>query len=487
MQSSPSKSVESAQYEAILYRTEAFSYVYSTDEEIKYITQSGQKTLGFLPSEPLRLSELFSSRKSAVQLEQATQQYMNNVQVFSAQLIDSQKSTRDVTLYEKAISIKRNNEEINGVQGICIFKDESITFEEEMVYIRVIFKSRLSYCLASPIQMPYIDVKSASNTIVKIFEEMLQFRKKEDLWPTIGRAKFFNGVKFFVERSLPVEFILPAFPFKSLNTEYKVLGKLPDKGEELAMQTLMGLCLAIERVYAPGANVNIVSDGTIFSDIDSIPEENVVEYKEKLKKIIPGMEKYIQFNDLGCFFDYCDELMVKREELLRFSGRSFKFIENKIKTNEDTLRMYTAFRRLAEHEHFQYSAIKESGERSPLKPTNVTGGYIKRFVKEKAKISMVRNEAYSRLIEEIIPLYVRFTIHLYDNSGPKFSIKLMNLAESDDEIGVADNHIPTPWHNVIVETKDGKFVAMRRYEAKKLVDESHLVYYEPGWPSHYKL
>jgi len=485
MQNSPSRN--DPEENAILYKTEAFSYIYSVNEEIKYISKAGENYFGSLPSEPLRLTELFPSRKQALETEQATQEFMNNVRVFSAQIIDSEKKPRDVTLFEKTISITRNNQEIQGTQGICIFKDEAVTFEEQMVYIRVIFKARLFYCLASPIQIPNINIEVISETIVRLFEEMLQFRKKDDLWPTVGRAKFYEGVKFFVERFLPVEFILPAFPFKSLNTEYKVLGKLPDKGEELAMQTLMGLCLAIERVYPPGAQVNIVSDGTIFSDIDSIPEENVVEYKEQLKKIVPNMENYIKFNDLGTFFDYCDELMVKREELLRFSGRSMKYIENKVKTNEDTMRMYTAFRRLAEHEHFPYSAIKESAERSPLKPKNVTGTFIKKLVKEKAKISMVRNEAYSRLIEEILPLYVRFTIHLYDNSGPKFSIRLLNLAQPDDEIGVADNHIPTPWHNVIVETKEGKYISMRRYEAKKLMDESHLVYYQPNWPSHYKL
>jgi pyoverdine/dityrosine biosynthesis protein Dit1 len=59
--------------------------------------------------------------------------------------------------------------------------------------------------------------------------------------------------------------ILPAFPFKSPNARDKVLGNMPDFGEELALSHLNGLCQNIADVYEPGANVYISSDGLVYN------------------------------------------------------------------------------------------------------------------------------------------------------------------------------------------------------------------------------
>lgn len=63
----------------------------------------------------------------------------------------------------------------------------------------------------------------------------------------------------------PVPLCLPAFPFKSPNAESKVLGKLPDKGEEFALAHLNGLCLAVKDIYEPGARLTIISDGLVYN------------------------------------------------------------------------------------------------------------------------------------------------------------------------------------------------------------------------------
>jgi pyoverdine/dityrosine biosynthesis protein Dit1 len=58
---------------------------------------------------------------------------------------------------------------------------------------------------------------------------------------------------------------LPAFPWKSANQVYKVLGTLPDKAEELALKRLNGICEAIGDVYKPGAELLIISDGLVYN------------------------------------------------------------------------------------------------------------------------------------------------------------------------------------------------------------------------------
>lgn len=68
-----------------------------------------------------------------------------------------------------------------------------------------------------------------------------------------------------VKAQQPVKMVLPAFPFKSPNTESKVLGTLPDKAEDVALAHLHGLCAAIQDIYVAGANLMIVSDGLVYN------------------------------------------------------------------------------------------------------------------------------------------------------------------------------------------------------------------------------
>jgi pyoverdine/dityrosine biosynthesis protein Dit1 len=50
-----------------------------------------------------------------------------------------------------------------------------------------------------------------------------------------------------------------------LNRENKVLGHLPDLGEELALRRLNAMAESVKEVYEFGAVVNIASDGVLFN------------------------------------------------------------------------------------------------------------------------------------------------------------------------------------------------------------------------------
>jgi pyoverdine/dityrosine biosynthesis protein Dit1 len=80
-----------------------------------------------------------------------------------------------------------------------------------------------------------------------------------------GTVKFLTVIDRFVQAGERVETCLPAFPFKSANKVYKVLGSLPDKAEELALQRLNHMCARIKDVYKPGARVTIISDGITYN------------------------------------------------------------------------------------------------------------------------------------------------------------------------------------------------------------------------------
>lgn len=80
-----------------------------------------------------------------------------------------------------------------------------------------------------------------------------------------GTPKFLAVIDTFVNENKRVDMCLPAFPFKSANKVYKVLGNLPDKAEELALERLNDMCLRIGQIYAPGAQCTIISDGLVYN------------------------------------------------------------------------------------------------------------------------------------------------------------------------------------------------------------------------------
>jgi hypothetical protein len=81
----------------------------------------------------------------------------------------------------------------------------------------------------------------------------------------VGRPKFLAVIRRFVTAGKKIEMCLPAFPFKSANKTYKVLGRLPDKAEELALARLESICQRIESIYPPGATIMIISDGLVYN------------------------------------------------------------------------------------------------------------------------------------------------------------------------------------------------------------------------------
>lgn len=80
-----------------------------------------------------------------------------------------------------------------------------------------------------------------------------------------GTETFLSCIGRYVSANQRVLACLPAFPFKSANKVQKVLGTLPDKAEELALQRLNTICERIQDIYPPGAEITIISDGITYN------------------------------------------------------------------------------------------------------------------------------------------------------------------------------------------------------------------------------
>jgi pyoverdine/dityrosine biosynthesis protein Dit1 len=91
-----------------------------------------------------------------------------------------------------------------------------------------------------------------------------------------GALKFLGLIYRAIKKNEPVRMVLPAFPFKSPNSDAKVLGNLPDKAEDVALAHLNGMCAAIEDIYSPGAILTIVSDGLVYNGTAPLSEDIVL-------------------------------------------------------------------------------------------------------------------------------------------------------------------------------------------------------------------
>jgi len=114
--------------------------------------------------------------------------------------------------------------------------------------------------------LPLLLDASALETSSKILHVIRRYRmQREEITSDESTLKFIALIYTHVKAGNPVPLCLPAFPFKSPNSTSKTLGKLPDKGEEIALAHLNGLCSAIGDVYPSGARLTIVSDGLVYN------------------------------------------------------------------------------------------------------------------------------------------------------------------------------------------------------------------------------
>lgn len=118
----------------------------------------------------------------------------------------------------------------------------------------------------SPENLDAMNVNAICSRILDVIFE-LHLHKFDDTMEKLelGKPKFLSVIGNFVTRNKEIEMCLPAFPFKSSNKVYKVLGTLPDKAEELALDRLNDMCIRIAHIYPPGACLTIISDGLVYN------------------------------------------------------------------------------------------------------------------------------------------------------------------------------------------------------------------------------
>ncbi len=143
------------------------------------------------------------------------------------------------------------------------------------------------------------DLKSPEQKATAIVQFLNKFRP-----PTLqlqGEDQLIQKVKGFIELDKPLQFLLPSFPFKSKNTEKKVIGPDPDLGELLGLTTLEHVCRQISELYSPGAKVTLVTDGVYCAEPIGVSEMEATMYVDQIKTLIKALDAPIEILSLADF------------------------------------------------------------------------------------------------------------------------------------------------------------------------------------------
>jgi len=269
-----------------------------------------------------------------------------------------------------------------------------------------------------------------------------------------------SRIDYFIRQKQPIHFVLPAFPAKSPNAD-KVLGKLPDLGEEIALTTLQGICNKIQDIYAPGASISICADGRVFSDLVQVSDGDVSAYTKQLKRMIKE-------NDLSSLNVLNLEDLIKvddfdqaRTDLVQRYAQPLDYFETRKKDNDYYQKLFNGTHRFI---------LEDQKDLFP----EMSKTQFKNHSKVIATKVMQRSDAWGSIINDFFPYSLRLSIHPHHPHAVKIGINLTKAA---------DNWI-TPWHGVVILKPEEGYVLAKKSEAVELGAE---LVYKDEQPHYYAL
>lgn len=290
--------------------------------------------------------------------------------------------------------------------------------------------------------------------LLNVFEPFRRPSGDIDQYQTIGRDILKDKLLKFVQYNRPIKFSMMGFPFKSTNTRDKVLGELPDLGEQLTMANFKEFERQMKLVYAPGIQITIASDGYAFSDVLGVSEKTVDTYQN----ISLGMAAETKLSIVSLKDFYKGSVDQIQTKLLEQFGISDIELERRILQDYDVNILYKAMIRFMEAEVAMW---KEYPSRNQLQ----------KQAKIVTREMMLRNEAYSKLIQTELSDHIRLSMHPSINNGVKYSFSLIR--------GPQIYH--SAWHSAILVNSNGSISTIHKGDAlaagHELVYQNNQPYY----------
>ncbi len=255
----------------------------------------------------------------------------------------------------------------------------------------------------------------------------------------------------------PLEFVLPAFPAKSPNP-LKVLGRLPDMAERVALSSLQALCEEFLHVHPAGVCLHICSDGLFLADVVGVTDEEVRAYGKEIDRILEGLPLLRRF-DLSQAFGATTPKEARRRLLAGWA-----------ETDSELLAQACVSPSLGAQLDGLHRFMFEDG--LVLSP-EVSRSQVRKHARQEAAEILLRSRAWGRLLATLFPHALRLSIHPQPAVSDKLGIHLLSTQDA----------WLTPWHGVAL-LDDDRFRLLKRSEAEAM---GALPVEIDGRPSHYVL
>ncbi|OAT07844.1 pyoverdine/dityrosine biosynthesis protein [Blastomyces gilchristii SLH14081] len=319
--------------------------------------------------------------------------------------------------------------------------------------------------------------EDVSNAIVSILETYRMAPKEHAHEPWEAKTKISSLVREYIELGEVIPMVLPAFPFKSPNKKFKVLGHLPDKGEEVALAHLNELCKLIENEYTKGGRIDIVSDGLMYNDLLGISDKEVWAYGQALRKLavdtgcsnINFVRLVHLLGEVEMGEPLSEEEYLKDASWFRTQLHERNIPENFdvsafISSDPDTTLTYRGYIKFLE---------KDLDHDNSIDDASVSKRQIKKRHEATAKNMITRGRAFAIAIARRFDKSIRLSIH------PSTESTKVSIAITPQKDGM----IMTPWHSSLVYAVDG---SIRMAHAGSVPALTHELIFEHGRPVYFR-
>lgn len=293
--------------------------------------------------------------------------------------------------------------------------------------------------------------------LLNVFEQFRRAPLAIDEYESKGKEILRQKFLKFVQYNRPIKFSLMGFPMKSTNKRDKVLGDLPDLAEQLTMANFKEFERAMTAVYPPGIQITIASDGFAFSDVLGVTDYVVDQYQE----ISMGMASEVNLRIVNLRDFYGNKPIDSlREKMVSQWGITDVELERRILTDTDVNILYKNMIRFMEQE---VSHRQDWPSRNQLQ----------KAAKVVTREMMLRNEAYSRLVQNELSDHIRLSMHPSINNGVKYSFQLIRSPYA----------MHSAWHSAILVNTDGSIGTIHKADAIKA---NHELIYQNNQPYYFQ-
>lgn len=279
-----------------------------------------------------------------------------------------------------------------------------------------------------------------TDNILNVFEQFRMPATAIDQYNETGKAILADKIQGFVSRGKPIEFSMLGYPFKSMNNRDKVLGTLPDLGEQLSIENFGRFNAQIQQVYSPGVQLHLISDGLVFNDLMDVPESTVDQYREVVMDMSAGLP--ISWYQARDFYPGKSDATMRQKVMDQF-GITAEKLERDILFDPDVNFLYRGMIKFMTGD----LAIRDF----------VSNSQLHKAAKKMAREMMFRNEAYSALVRSEFSDKIRLSMHPSVNNGVKYSFQLIP----------SERAWTSPWHCAILTDTEGIATVHRKDAEEK--------------------